>query len=108
MPGPPPSYLEGTAVTWSKGPDSTPTLCGQQPYLSWTLLPRTGMLWKLVRLLGWISIRPFPFRRKLGISIGGADESFQEADCLRGTPVVFPSPGVKSGKSSCKFRLEAR
>lgn len=65
----------GHSCSLVQGSQFHPHLCGQQPHLAWTLLLRTGILWKLECLLGWISIRSFSDRRKLGISTARADKS---------------------------------
>ena len=81
----------GHSCSLAQGSWFYPHLHGQQPHLAWTLLLRTGILWKLECLLGWISIRSFSDRRKLGISTARADESLQEAGCLldRGDSCCF-------------------
>lgn len=71
------------------------------------VLDRVGLLWKLECLLGWISTRPFPDQRKLGISMAKADRSFQEGNRVRGTPAASLTGG-KSGEILCKFMLETR
>lgn len=52
-------------------------------------------------------MRLLPDRRKLGISTAKAEGSFQEGNCVRGTPAASLTGG-KSGESSCKFMLETR
>lgn len=106
-PGPPPSYLEGTAVAWPKGPDSTPISMASNPTWPGRCCCEQGYCGNLSASLdGFLS--DLFLRRKLGISTARADESLQEAGCLKGTPVVSPSLSVKSGKSSQKFMLETR